>query len=164
MVQLGGIFMAGEVEIAQAMARLEATSSTLTGQVTKLTEAVERNNEKLERLAVLESSHATTISAVDRAFDAIKAAKSASEKVEADLSVKIDRIASEADAKYQHYDKYLWLAVGFITCVSVVWSVLGYRMLDGLDDASQKISRFELHVAQDKVMSTDDVRGVVNGR
>jgi hypothetical protein len=133
-----------------AIARLEATMVNLADQVGRLTGAVDENNKQLGRLSVLEERNATTAQALDRAFEAIK-------------GVKDDATAlkTKVEAKHAHYDKYIWMAVGFITCVSVAWTVVGYSVNQSIQRTAEKIGRYDLHLAQDKILVTDDVRAII---
>jgi anti-sigma-K factor RskA len=141
------------VDNAKAQATLEFAINTLSSEVKRLTATVEKNNEKLERLSVLEQSHESANAAIQRAFEAIKKLEKESED------------ASEANtSEHKTYDKYIWMSVGFATAISIIWSVVGYRMNSMIDKTVESVIRIEQHMANDKMMSEHDVRSVLESR
>jgi hypothetical protein len=150
--ELGGQMVSQSLRGADdvAVARLEATMTSLVGSVSRLSDAVDENNKRLERLSVLEERNATTSQSLERAFDAIKSVRLDSEALKA-----------KVEAKHAHYDKYLWLAVGFISCVTVGWTVVGYGVNQTIQRTAEKIGSYDLHLAQDKILTRDDVRAVI---
>lgn len=131
---------------AKAQTALESAINSLMQEVKRLTLTVERNNEKLERLSALESSHSNTSQALDRAFTAIE-----------ELESKVDDAVKSNGTDHKTYDKYIWMCVGFVTAISVVWSVVGYRMNAMIDKTVESVIRMEQHIALDKVMNQTDV-------
>ena len=137
------------IENAKAQTALESAINSLMQEVKRLTITVERNNEKLERLSALESSHNNTSSALDRAFKAIS-------KLEDEVVEQVEANSKE----HRSYDRYVWMCIGFATAVSLGWSVMGYRMNAMIDKTVESVIRMEQHIQQDKVMSEHDVRAV----
>lgn len=134
------------VDNAKAQATLEFAINTLSSEVKRLTATVEKNNEKLERLSVLEQSHESANDAIERAFDAIKKLEKESEE-----SVESNTL------EHKTYDKYIWMSVGFATAISIIWSVVGYRMNSMIDKTVESVIRMEQHIVMDKVMTDSDV-------
>lgn len=135
------------IENAKAQTALEAAINSLSSQVQRLTVTVEKNNEKLERLSALETNHANTSTGLERAFRAIE-----------DIQGRVDDAVSANQIEHKGYDRWVYMAVGFATAISVVWSVLGYRMNAMIDKTMESVARMEMHIAQDRVMSAQDVR------
>lgn len=131
---------------AKAHTALESAINSLMQEVKRLTITVEKNNEKLERLSALESSHSNTSQALDRAFSAIE-----------ELETKVDDAVKSNGTDHKTYDKYIWMCVGFVTAISVVWSVVGYRMNAMIDKTVESVIRMEQHIALDKVMTNSDI-------
>lgn len=131
---------------AKAQTALESAINSLMQEVKRLTQTVERNNEKLERLSALESNHNNTSQALERAFSAIE-----------ELEGKVDDAVKSNGTDHKTYDKYIWMCVGFVTAISVIWSVVGYRMNAMIDKTVESVIRMEQHIAMDKVMNQSDV-------
>jgi hypothetical protein len=138
---------------AKAQAALELAITSLTEEVKRLAVTVERNNEKLERLSALESNHNNTNQAIGRAFDEIE-----------ELKGLVDDVAKSNGADHKTYDKYIWMCVGFVTAISVIWTIVGYRMNSMIDKTVESVARFEQHIATDKMMSESDVRHINDAR
>ncbi len=139
------------IENAKAQTALEAAINSLMQEVKRLTVTVEKNNEKLERLSALETSHNNTSDALERAFGSI-----------AELRKEVEAAVERNSAEHRGYDKYIWMCVGFAFAISIVWSVLGYRMNSMVDNTVRAVAKMEEHIAQDRVMSESDVRVVVD--
>lgn len=135
---------------AKAQTALESAINSLMQEVKRLTSTVEKNNEKLERLSVLESRHNNTSQALDRAFSAIEA-----------LEQRVDSEVKLNGGDHKNYDKYIWMCVGFVTAISVVWTAVGYRLNSIIDKTVESVARMELHIAQDKVTTERDVKVIV---
>lgn len=135
---------------AKAQTALESAINSLMQEVKRLTSTVERNNEKLERLSALESNHNNQSQAIDRAFTAIE-----------ELEGRVDEAVKANSGDHKNYDKYIWMCVGFVTAISVVWTVVGYRMNSMIDKTIESVARMELHIAQDKVTTERDVHSIV---
>lgn len=132
-------------EVVQ-IATLKSEVKTLTEAVRELTLSMQKNNERLERLAVLEVSHNNSNHAIERAFEAIQ-------KVEKGEQ---DRAAINERA-HKSYDKVIWLALGFVTAVSIFWTVFGYKVSGTLDEVLRMSAQLQSHLQQDKVMTDSDV-------
>lgn len=138
-------------EVVQ-IATLKSEVKTLTEAVRELTLSMQKNNERLERLAVLEVSHNNSNHAIERAFEAIqKVERAESERAEAN------------SGEHKAYDKVIWLSFGFITAVSIFWTVFGYKVSGTLDDVLKTSAQMQLHIQQDKVMSESDVIKLYKG-
>lgn len=136
-----------------AIATLETKIESLTASISALTQSVEKNNEKLERLAVLEVAHNNTDKALDRAFSAIKAAETA-------LSDHIEKNAIQ----HEGYSKWIWVAVGFCSAISVMWTVVGYRMNAMIDDQVRAVAEMRMHIHDDKIKDPADVVRAMGGQ
>lgn len=145
------VLLKDAIENAKAQTALEAAINSLSQEVKRLTVTVEKNNEKLERLSALESSHNNTSNALERAFKAIS-------ELEADIASTIENNAHE----HRAYDRYIWMCVGFATAISVVWSVMGYRMNSMIDKNIESIARMEAHIQQDKMIDDHDVKSIID--
>lgn len=130
---------------AAAIATLETKLETLTDSISALNKSVEKNNEKLERLAVLEVSHNNSSKAIERAFAAI-------EKLEQAVNTHIE-IDTNA---HKGYDKWIWMSVGFCSAISVMWSIVGYRMNAMIDDTVKTAAEMRIHMREDKTLSSSD--------
>ena len=140
------------VEQAKAQTALATALNALSEKVDKLTESVEKNNEKLERLSVLETSHSNTKNALDRAFKAI-----------ADLESHVEETARNNSKEHRTYDRYIWMCIGFATAISVVWSLMGYRLNSTIDKTMESVIRMERHIQTDRVKDDNDVRMIIDG-
>jgi hypothetical protein len=129
-----------------AIATLEVQIENLTFSISQLNRSVEKNNEKLERLAVLEVSHNNSNAAIERAFTAIS-------KVEASLVAHI----SSNEREHSGYNKWIWMAVGFCTAVTLLWTVVGYRMNNMIDDMVKSSADMRMHIHDDKVKDHNDL-------
>jgi CRISPR/Cas system-associated exonuclease Cas4 (RecB family) len=132
-------------EVVQ-IATLKSEVKTLTEAVRELTQSMQRNNERLERLAVLEASHTNSNSAIQRAFEAIQKVENA----EAARS-------AENEQAHKSYDKAIWSAVGFVAAVSVFWSVFGYQAKTTMDEMVKMNVLLQQHITQDKILTEADV-------
>lgn len=140
------------VDSARVQATLVASVDALSENVKRLTATVDENNKQLARLSVLEAQHNNQNASIDRAFSSIKAVRQ-----------DFDDACEENEADHKRYDRYLWTCIGFGAAVSLLWSVLGYRMMDSIDSAKGSISRMELHMNQDKVLTEQDARNAAAG-
>lgn len=132
-----------------AIATLETKLENLTFSISALTSSVERNNEKLERLAVLEVAHNNSDKAIERAFIAIT-------KVEKSVD---DLIKVNAD-DHGTYNKWIWVVTGFCVAISIMWTVVGYRMNSLIDDQIKSVVEMRMHISEDKIKTPLDVKGV----
>lgn len=129
-----------------AIATLEVKIENLTSSISQLNRSVEQNNEKLERLAVLEVSHNNSNAAIERAFAAIS-------KVESSLVAHVR--ANEIE--HNGYNKWVWMAVGFCVAVSLLWTVVGYRMNTVIDDIVKASADMRMHIHEDKIKDSSDL-------
>lgn len=129
-----------------AIATLEVKIENLTLGIATLNRSVEQNNEKLERLAVLEVSHNNSNAAIERAFAAVT-------KVEAGLLAHI----TDNERAHHVYDKWIWVAVGFCAAVSILWTLVGYRMNAMIDEQVRAVQQMQVHILEDKVRTPEDV-------
>lgn len=132
-----------------AIATLETKLEMLTDSISTLNQSVEKNNEKLERLSVLEVSHNNSSKAIERAFTAIAKLETA-----VDTHIKLDTDA------HKSYDKWIWMSVGFCSAISIMWSIVGYRMNAIIDDSVKAVSEMRLHIHDDKIKDFSDIQKV----
>lgn len=130
-----------------AIATLEVKIENLTSSISQLNRSVEQNNEKLERLAVLEVSHNNSSKAIERAFVAIS-------KVETVLE---SHIASN-NKVHDGYNRWIWTAVGFCSAVSVLWTIVGYRMNSMIDEQLRATVEMRMHIHDDKIKDLSDIQ------
>jgi hypothetical protein len=123
--------MSDDITVTTLQIKMEA----LTSSISALTRSVEANNEKLERLALLEVAHNNSNDAIKRAFEAIEAIRA---------EAKVDR--KENSTEHYTYNKWMWIAIGFTSAVSVAWSVVGYRINAMLDDQSKTVVEMKNHL------------------
>lgn len=129
-----------------AITALEVRLENLTASISALTQSVEKNNEKLERLAILEVSHNNSNSAIARAFGEITSLeKHFNERLEMN------------DEAHQGYNKWIWLAVGFCSAISIVWTVVGYRMNAMIDEQIKSSAEMRMHIHDDEIKKPADV-------
>jgi hypothetical protein len=102
---------------------------------------------KLERIAVIEERHNVQAQALERAFSAIQS-------LETDHREHLD----DAHAKRAIYDKALWMATGFITAVSVGWTLFGVYLTGAVDGNIKAVSAMQMHVHTDEVTRMEQVR------
>lgn len=129
-----------------AIATLEVKIENLTSSISRLNRSIEQNNEKLERLAVLEVSHSNSNAAIERAFSAIS-------KVETTMMAHI----AENEKEHSGYNKWIWTAVGFCSAITMMWTVVGYRLVAVIDDQSKTTSEMTLHLREDKIKDSGDL-------
>lgn len=129
-----------------AIATLEVKIENLTNSISQLNRSVEQNNEKLERLAVLEVSHNNSNAAIERAFTAIS-------KVESTMVAHIE----ENEKQHSGYNKWIWIAVGFCSAITMMWTVVGYRLVAVIDDQSRTNAEMTLHLREDKIKDSGDL-------
>ena len=132
-----------------AIATLETKLENLTFSISALTSSVERNNEKLERLAVLEVAQNNSDKAIERAFIAIT-------KVEKSVD---DLIKVNAD-DHGTYNKWIWVVTGFCVAISIMWTVVGYRMNSLIDDQIKSVVEMRMHISEDKIKTPLDVKSI----
>lgn len=129
-----------------AIVTLEVKLENLTNSISQLNRSVEQNNEKLERLAVLEVSHNNSNAAIERAFAAIS-------KVESSL---VAHVAAN-EREHTGYNKWIWMAVGFCTAVTLLWTIVGYRMNGVIDDIVKASADMRMHIHDDKIKDSSDL-------
>jgi len=134
---------------AAAIATLETKLEMLTDSISMLNQSVEKNNEKLERLSVLEVSHNNSSKAIERAFTAIAKLEEA-----VDTHIKLDTAA------HRGYDKWIWMSVGFCSAISLMWSVVGYRMNAIIDDSMKAVTEMRMHIHDDKIKDIGDLQKI----
>lgn len=139
-------------EPTEKIATLQSEVKTLTEAVRELTISMQKNNERLERLAVLEVSHNNSNNAIGRAFEALKAHE---------VSADVRHAANEA--AHKAYDKAIWSAVGFTAAVTVFWTIFGVGAKNTIDDVVKAVAEMRAHISQDKVMTENDVFRVHKG-
>lgn len=129
-----------------AIATLEVKIENLTSSISQLNRSVEQNNEKLERLAVLEASHNNSSKAIERAFVAI-----------AKIESVVEAHASNNEAAHEGYNRWIWMAVGFCSAVSILWTVVGYRMNSMIDEQLKATVEMKMHIHDDKIKDIGDI-------
>ena len=132
-------------DIAQ-IATIQTEVKSLTEAVRALTASMQKNNERLERLAVLEALHTNSNHAIERAFQAI-------EKIEELGALRI----AENEKAHKNYDRTIWVMTGFCLAVSIFWTVFGIRVSNTLEETMKSNTELKLHLGQDKIMSEIDV-------
>lgn len=133
-----------------AISRLETTVEAMVTQQTRLIGTVEKMAEKMDRLAILEERHSTTSDALERAFNALATHKSEAAAFQAEIRT-----------KHSSYDRVIWVAVGFCSALSLVWGAITYQLNMSLNESRERMQRFEAHLLQDKVITPEDVRRIV---
>lgn len=128
------------------MGKMEA----LTASVERLTAAVDKNNEKLEKIIVLENNDANHTAAIDRAFTAIGKLEEAFED-----SVK------NSTVEHRAYDKWIWTVSGFIMAVSIMWTVFGAYVSNTVSSMTGAVEQMKIHIATDRVHSPEDVKAAI---
>lgn len=131
------------------LATFEYKLESLNTAISALTASVEKNNEKLERLAVLEVSHRNSDEAIDRAFTAIREVKDS-----------VISLAASNTTEHKTYDKWLYIAIGFCVAVSTMWTLVGYRVNTLIDEQVKVTAEMKLHIHDDKIKSLEDVQRV----
>lgn len=137
-------------EPTEKIATLQSEVKTLTEAVRELTLSMQKNNERLERLAILEVSHNNSNSAIERAFEAIK---------EVEQSELERHVQNGKDHKA--YDKAIWSSLGFCLAVTVFWTIFGISARNTMDEVVKTSTEMRFHLLQDKVISDADVIRVV---
>jgi len=134
------------VESAKAQAALEAAINSLTGEVKRLTITVDENNRRLERVSVLEANHDTQSNALGRAFDEIEELRKDVEGEISEIRREVGAARSENATEHKGYDRYIWVCIGFASAISIMWSILGYRLNQALDQHQSTIARMEAYM------------------
>lgn len=140
-------------EPTEKIATLQSEVKTLTEAVRELTISMQKNNERLERLAVLEVSHNNSNHAIERAFESIKAV----ERGEA------ERHRANEQA-HKMYDKAIWSTLGFCLAVTIFWSVFGVGAKNTMDEVVKSVAEMRVHISQDKITSENDVFKIYKGQ
>jgi len=133
-------------EPTEKIATLQSEVKTLTEAVRELTVSMQKNNERLERLAVLEVSHRNSDQAIGRAFEALKAHE-----------IEAERMHAANEAAHKSYDKAIWSALGFSAAVTVFWTIFGVGAKNTIEDVAKTVAEMKVHVVQDKVLTENDV-------
>lgn len=55
------------------------------------------------------------------------------------------------------------MCIGFATAISVVWSLMGYRLNSTIDKTMESVIRMEQHIQTDRVKDDNDVRMIIDG-
>lgn len=131
--------MSTEVEIATLETKLE----NLTNSIAALTATVKENNEKLERLAVLEVAHNN------------------SSKDITDLKKELRSHIERDDQDHKTYDKWIWIVTGFCAAISILWTVVGYRMNAMIDEQVSAAAEMKLHIREDKIKDISDLQKII---
>lgn len=140
--------MSGEHSPAENGA-LIAKIDALNTNVTRLTVSTDRLIEQFGRVGILETNHQNQSQAIERAFAAI-------EKLQGTLEDHVE----EDRRQHEKYDQRIWMASGFCLAVIFFWSVAGYRINAVIDEQIKTISEMRVHLSEDKVKTSDDVRMV----
>lgn len=125
---------------------LQAEIKALSENVSRLNASVEKNNEKLERIGILEVSHNHQDKAIERAFLAIQTIERV---VEAHLE--------SNNKEHAQYNKWIYMAAGFCFAMSVLWTVVGYRMNAMIDEQISAVQEMKYHVRADEITKHTDV-------
>ena len=126
---------------------LQAEIKALSENVSRLNASVEKNNEKLERIGILEVSHNHQDKAIERAFLAIQTIERV---VEAHLD--------SNNKEHATYNKWIYMAAGFCAAMSILWTVVGYRMNAMIDEQISAVQEMKYHVRTDEVTKHTDVQ------
>lgn len=140
------------VDSARVQATLVASVDALSENVKRLTATVDENNKQLARLSVLEAQHNNQNASIERAFSSIS-----------NLRSDLDDSCDSNETDHKRYDRYVWTCIGAGAAISLIWSVLGYRMMDSIDRTQAAVTRMELHVQQDTILNEKDVRNSSGG-
>lgn len=140
-------------EPTEKIATLQSEVKTLTEAVRELTISMHKNNERLERLAVLEVSHNNSNHAIERAFEAIKTIEQS----------ETDRHRANEQA-HRMYDKAIWSTLGFCFAVTLFWTVFGVGAKNTMDEVVKSVAEMRVHISQDKVISDNDVFKIHKGQ
>lgn len=138
------------VDNARVQATLVASVDALSENVKRLTATVDENNKQLARLSVLEAQHNNQNASIERAFDSIKT-----------IRQQFDSECEENEKEHKRYDRYVWTCIGFGAAISLLWSILGVRMMNAIDSAQGSIAQMELHMKQDHIVSEQDVKNTI---
>lgn len=125
---------------------LQAEIKALSENVSRLNASIEKNSEKLERIGILEVSHSHQDKAIERAFLAIQTIERV---VEAHLD--------SNNREHAIYNKWIYMAAGFCFAMSILWTVVGYRMNSMIDDQIAAVQEMKYHVRTDEITKHQDV-------
>ena len=128
---------------------LQAEIKALNDNVVRLTSGVDENTKQLSRLAVLENDYSHQSSALGRAFSEI-------EQLRSDITDK----ESKNDSDHSVYFKYIWISTGFCIAVSIMWTLVGYRVNSQIDETVKTVHKMGIHIASDKITSEADLKGI----
>lgn len=122
----------------------------LTDSVQRLTAAVDKNNDKLEKIIVLENNDKNHTAAIERAFGEIKI-----------LQEEIKEQTSIVAKAHSSYDKWIWTISGFVGAVCVLWTIFGAFLSTTITNTGNIVEAMKIHMATDKVQTPEDVRSAV---
>ena len=129
------------------LVELRSEIKALSENVVRLTSVVDENTKQLNRLAVLENNHAHHSQALGRVFSNI-------ETMQTEIKENFNSNAKE----HSVYFKHVWMAVGFCTALTCMWTLFGYRINAQMDEQMKIIAEMRIHMVTDKVVNERDVR------
>jgi len=126
-----------DAQASGAVAALQAEIRLMTGGVSKLTDEVRENSRQLARLSVLEASHQTHEAALGRAFRDIN-------RVEGEA-----KLHEENQVKANNrYDRIISFMFGASVAISIVWSIVGYRINENIDSVMKTAADMRVHMQE----------------
>lgn len=143
------------------VAALSHQIKTLSVSVERLINANERLITQFERVGILEEKHTHHDASIGRAFKELGKLRDDFILHEKDTRAWAEGLLATNEKDHKFFNKALWIAVGFCTATTVFWSVFGYHIERVVDEQARAIGEARMHVYEDKIKSSDDVRAVL---
>lgn len=111
--------------------------------------SMEKIADAMAKMAVLEEKHSEQTKALDRAFESLS-------------SVKIDHKmhTEKTDDQLTKLNLRMQFVLGAAAAVSILWTVFGVTITDTVRETTKAVEQMKLHIATDRVLSTEDVRSI----
>lgn len=113
--------------------------ATLNANVKYMRDSIERMEVQIAKIGALEVHSSTHSEAFSRAFNEIKSIQTTAE-----LHKESD------DKKHAVYDRAIWLSTGFVMAVCLFWTLIGYRLVNTIDETTRSVAEVRTFVEMTK--------------
>ena len=125
---------------------MDEHNGDLTTQFTRLNEnvkfmrdSIERMEAQIGKIGALEVHSSTHSEAFSRAFNEIK-----------EIQTKASVHQEADDKKHAVYDRAIWLSTGFVMAVCLFWTLIGYRLVNTIDETTRSVAEVRTFVEMTK--------------
>ena len=134
-------------EVSSTFGELRAGIRSLNQNVQRLTEVVDRNTQQLNKIEVLEANHNHHGAAIDRAFLEVRRVESGSLTGIARVEKALKAHEQEDNSEHEKFRRVVWFASGFLSAVSIGWTLLGYRINTQIDEMVRTQEQMRVHIS-----------------